>query len=410
MAYWRRLALFLLLLGSTTASRGAAQEPQPAEAPILIDCTECEAGVATVDCLYCEGHGKTPCIRCRGWSPPRGNAIDQLTQSVLDRMPDSKLSADAVRGKKADAIRVACPARCSMLQSVYPWLKDDCPICDGKGSFRCSDCKQGASSCVPCAGKGEVLGTCRRCLGKGRLAYLEDGLATDTCPWCKDEGMLVCTKHFEPPREISCGTCKQRGKISCPDCAGSKRTLCQRCTGSGKFRDARAGTAVKCDKCPSQRGYLNCVTCERKGSVQCPTCQGEKKLARGCGSCRERFFDCAGCRLEQAGQSQIVLSLFTKKEVPEGALLPCVRAWTETAAQLEAEGRHAQSLRWLQAAHDQAVQRIERGLRRGELGEQSELPEEMVRPLEGQLPQLASTLQAHLMTQISRVKSLIKDG
>ncbi len=136
----------------------------------IVDCHNCR-GTGEINCHNCSATGSIPCTHCAG----TGAMMCQLCEG-------SGLS-----------ICTTCEGKGSIiLAKVREWMTDDgdvhqkslqvaepCPVCGGKGTIPCANCRDGSVSCSYCSGEGKS--DCDVCKGSGAL----------TCDICGGKKMLM---------------------------------------------------------------------------------------------------------------------------------------------------------------------------------------------------------------------------
>lgn len=162
-----------------------------------LKCQAC-AGAMRAQCKSCGGSGKAswPCLGCAGTGrvtcPESGAAADAAGGAACPWCSDSSrpsacpdcagvgyLGCDACGG----TLRQVC-GECGGTGEIRMVYSDGtaassskCGVCEGRGWFRCSDCKNGRSDCLRCGGKG-----------RGRFSP-SPGTKSSDCPGC-DAGVL----------------------------------------------------------------------------------------------------------------------------------------------------------------------------------------------------------------------------
>ncbi len=147
-------------------------------------------------------------------------------------------------------------------------LQTICSNCEGKGSYKCNECKgtgnrpgmtvgsyitceacngKGEFSCKTCSGKGKFFTyqTCTKCNGKVQLSSgntQTNQTKMQLCDECSGNGKIkiesICNK-CTGTGEIPFGPASNWEKKACKSCAGKGQStsfkVCSKCNGTGKF-------------------------------------------------------------------------------------------------------------------------------------------------------------------------------
>jgi hypothetical protein len=248
-----------------------------------VSCPTCDGkGRGAIACLLCGGGGSLPCHLC----------------PLVDRLLKLKGTDFKLGRGKLPCRNNACDRKGQM--KWFDGKKQTCRACDGKGSYDCPVCRDGAAKCPRCAGRGKVDQTCFDCGGRGGLPCADCSPAgkRSECASCggkKKHACVVCKGG--KGSGAKCGTCRAEGRVVCQRCAGSKRLPCNRCGCSGQVRYESEGgksAGIKKDDACEGRGFLTCEDCAGAGLVECAKCE-KGVVADACPWCDEGSVPCFGC-------------------------------------------------------------------------------------------------------------------
>ncbi len=180
----------------------------------------------------------------------------------------------------ADALRALRSARIAAIRHAHP--NDWCLHCGGAQDVPCATCEGDGDeehSCAACEAQGEVA--CPTCL---------ETPGTSRCVTCEATGTVA----------KECRPCRATGRARCERCKGDRRRRCSTCRGSGSVTELRdTYVYLNGQLVPAKREvYVDCNTCDRRGSVPCRSCDADGKatcgVCSGAGTVPDRCRDCRG--------------------------------------------------------------------------------------------------------------------
>lgn len=136
-----------------------------------------------------------------------------------------------------------------MLLSIVLTGCAPCSTCEGEGIIDCPECEDGKEVCYYCSGEGiRYSKKCTSCDGDGSKAI--------DCQQCEGSGYIVNPFTWQ--------------KFDCGRCGGKMYEIvdCKYCDGEGRI-EVKEG--ITCENC--QSGYIACIECEGKLSIDCPNCE-----------------------------------------------------------------------------------------------------------------------------------------